>query len=206
MYGKGEAEVSGSSSPAYYEIRIEGVLDSHWAGWFDGLHMHSERSETVITGRLADQSALHGVLAKVRDLGLCLTSVRRLGPATSVRERSHEKRSCLAGQPRRPGATPGRRPANRWLVLTIVLLAVFMQLLDTTITTVAIPSIQSPLPLNLLGVQLVTVDLFLLVLPLLAGRDQGGEDRQVRARIGVALLAVVASYEGGIEMFRTCVR
>jgi hypothetical protein len=78
--GEGGAGVSGPSSPAYYEIRIEGVLDSHWAGWSNGLHMYSEGSETVITGLLADRSALHGALAKVRDLGLCLICVRRLGP------------------------------------------------------------------------------------------------------------------------------
>ncbi len=72
--------VSGSSSPVSYEIRIEGVLGSHGAAWFDGLHVCSEGRETVITGLLADQPALHGVLARVRDLGLCLISVRRLGP------------------------------------------------------------------------------------------------------------------------------
>jgi hypothetical protein len=78
MLDKGGAGVSGSSSPAYYEIRVEGVLDSNWADWFNGLHVHSEGNQTVITGLLTDQPALHGVLAKVRDLGLCLISVRRI--------------------------------------------------------------------------------------------------------------------------------
>lgn len=109
--GEGGAGVSGPSSPAYYEIRIEGVLDNHWAGWFDGLHMHSEGNETVITGRLADQSALHGALAKVRDLGLCLICVRRLGRATAGRERGHKKRS--PGSPTMNGADPHQQAPRR---------------------------------------------------------------------------------------------
>jgi hypothetical protein len=70
--------VNGSGGPAQYEIRVQGVLDSWWAAWFDGLQLSSEGEETVISGLLADQPALHGLLAKVRDLGLCLISVRRL--------------------------------------------------------------------------------------------------------------------------------
>jgi hypothetical protein len=70
--------VSGSGSPMRYEIRVEGVLDSHWAAWFEGLQVNSEGSETVICGLVADQPALHGLLVKVRDLGLCLVAVRRL--------------------------------------------------------------------------------------------------------------------------------
>jgi hypothetical protein len=72
--------VNGASSPARYEIRIEGVLDSHWAAWFEGLQVTSNGGETVISGQLADQAALHGLLTRVRDLGLCLISVRRLDP------------------------------------------------------------------------------------------------------------------------------
>jgi hypothetical protein len=69
--------VNGPVSPARYEIRVEGVLDSCWAAWFDGLQLENDGRETVISGLLADQAALHGLLAKVRDLGLCLISVRR---------------------------------------------------------------------------------------------------------------------------------
>jgi hypothetical protein len=63
---------------AHYEIRVDGALDSRWAAWFEGLEVKTDDSETVISGLLADQAALHGVLTKVRDLGLCLISVRRL--------------------------------------------------------------------------------------------------------------------------------
>jgi hypothetical protein len=65
---------------AHYEIRVEGTLDSCWEAWFDGLEVRNERSETVLSGLLIDQSALHGALAKIRDIGLCLISVQRLDP------------------------------------------------------------------------------------------------------------------------------
>jgi hypothetical protein len=64
--------------PARYEIRVAGVLDSRWSAWFDDLQISGQGEETVIRGLLADQPALHGLLIKVRDLGLCLISVRRL--------------------------------------------------------------------------------------------------------------------------------
>jgi hypothetical protein len=69
---------SAAGGPAQYEIRVAGVLDSRWAAWFNGLQCSGQDDETVIRGLLADQSALHGLLTKVRDLGLCLISVRRL--------------------------------------------------------------------------------------------------------------------------------
>ena len=60
-----------------YEIRVRGELDPQWSSWFDGLHVERARpGETVIVGPVADQSALHGVLARVRDLGMPLLSVR----------------------------------------------------------------------------------------------------------------------------------
>jgi hypothetical protein len=75
------ARVSASGGPARYEIRVAGVLDGWWAAWFDGLQISGQGEETVICGLLADQPALHGLLTKVRDLGLCLISVRRLDAA-----------------------------------------------------------------------------------------------------------------------------
>jgi hypothetical protein len=72
------AGVNASGGSARYEIRVAGVLDARWAAWFNGLQVSGQGDETVICGPLADQAALHGVLTKVRDLGLCLLSVRRL--------------------------------------------------------------------------------------------------------------------------------
>jgi hypothetical protein len=65
---------------ASYEIRVEGLLGQTWSAWFDGLDVTTEGVQSVLTGELADDAALHGVLAKVRDLGLQLISVRRLDP------------------------------------------------------------------------------------------------------------------------------
>jgi len=62
----------------YYEIRVEGHLAVGWSDWFEGLIVRQEASgETVLCG-LLDQAALHGVLAKVRDLGLVLLTVQRM--------------------------------------------------------------------------------------------------------------------------------
>ena len=72
--------MSGSGSLAHYEIRIEGALDGRWTSWFEGLQVKSEGKQMIISGPLIDQPALYGVLVKVRDLGLCLISVRRLDP------------------------------------------------------------------------------------------------------------------------------
>ena len=64
-----------------YEIRLTGHLDAHWAAWFDGLIVSQETDgTTVISGPIADQAALHGVLQRVRDLGLPLVSVIRVEP------------------------------------------------------------------------------------------------------------------------------
>ncbi|MDQ1427236.1 MAG: hypothetical protein QOK39_712 [Acidimicrobiaceae bacterium] len=64
-----------------YEIRLKGRLDIRWAAWFDGLSFtHESDGTTVIHGIVADQSALHGLLQKVRDLGLPLVSVIQIDP------------------------------------------------------------------------------------------------------------------------------
>ena len=70
--------MSGVSWPARYEIRVDSVLDDHWSGWLEGLRIETEADSTVISGTVSDQSALHGVLDKLRDLGLTVIAVRRL--------------------------------------------------------------------------------------------------------------------------------
>jgi hypothetical protein len=73
--------------PAHYEIRVRGVLDSGWSDWFEGLAVSSDESgQTLIAGPVADQAALHGLLAKVRDLGLPLLSVQRISPGHESEE------------------------------------------------------------------------------------------------------------------------
>jgi hypothetical protein len=62
--------------PEYYEIKIKGHLDPHWSDWFMGLKLtHLEGDETLISGSLPDQGALHGLLERIRDLSLTLISV-----------------------------------------------------------------------------------------------------------------------------------
>jgi hypothetical protein len=68
-------------SPGRYEIRLKGHLDSRWAAWFDGLSLSNENDgTTIIGGPVVDQAALHGLLQKVRDLGLPLVSVTQVQP------------------------------------------------------------------------------------------------------------------------------
>ena len=62
-----------------YEIRLQGHLDDHWVDWLEGLALTRENDgTTTLTGQLADQAALHGVLNKIRDLNLPIVSVRRV--------------------------------------------------------------------------------------------------------------------------------
>jgi len=62
-----------------YQIRVKGNLDRKWSDWFDGFTIVSQaHDETLLTGPVADQAALHGLLAKVRDLGLPLLLVKRV--------------------------------------------------------------------------------------------------------------------------------
>jgi hypothetical protein len=65
-----------SNPPAIYQIRIEGHLDRRWTDWFEGLTISlKDNGDTLLTGPVVDQAALHGLLKKVRDLGMPLRSV-----------------------------------------------------------------------------------------------------------------------------------
>jgi hypothetical protein len=70
--------------PRQYQLRVEGGLDDRWSEWFEGLTITpAENGETLVTGWVADQAALHGLLKKVRDLGLPLLSLNPLEPGAS---------------------------------------------------------------------------------------------------------------------------
>lgn len=69
------------NQPELYQIRIKGHLDDTWADWFDGMSItRTDNGETLLTGPVVDQAALHGLLRRVRDLGLPLLLVIRAGP------------------------------------------------------------------------------------------------------------------------------
>lgn len=77
--------------PGVYEIRVKGHLDDRWADWFDGLTITLEdNGDSLLTGPVVDQAALHGLLRKVRDLGL---------PLIAVIEVELEQADALDGQP-----------------------------------------------------------------------------------------------------------
>ena len=67
-------------SPMHYRIKVEGCLDKKWADWFEGMAVRYEGDVTVLEGPVVDQAALHGLLARVRDLNLILISVQRTEP------------------------------------------------------------------------------------------------------------------------------
>ena len=73
--------------PGLYEIRLKGHLDDQWSDWFGGLTITLEEDgNTLLTGPVVDQAALHGLLKKVRDLGMPLVSVKPIehGPSTTL--------------------------------------------------------------------------------------------------------------------------
>ena len=70
-----------ADDPGQYEVRLKGHLDPRWSAWFDGLILTEDSDgTTVIHGSVIDQAALHGLLQKVRDIGLPLVSVTRVDP------------------------------------------------------------------------------------------------------------------------------
>lgn len=61
-----------------YQIRLKGILDSSWSDWFNGFTITVQGDETVLIGVVCDQSALHGILTKINDLGLPIVSVEKI--------------------------------------------------------------------------------------------------------------------------------
>jgi hypothetical protein len=69
------------SQPVVYQIRIKGQLDTQWANWFEGMTITLEdNGDTLLSGSVVDQAGLHGLLKKVRDLGMPLVSVCPVDP------------------------------------------------------------------------------------------------------------------------------
>jgi hypothetical protein len=68
----------GARWPARYVVRVDGALDARWSDWFEGLQVETQGSQTVISGSVADRSALYGILDRVCDLGLSVVDVHRV--------------------------------------------------------------------------------------------------------------------------------
>ncbi len=67
-------------SPSFYQIQVRGTLDESWSDWFDGFSITQQYDQTLLAGKVIDQAALLGILAKVNDLGLVILSVKRIDP------------------------------------------------------------------------------------------------------------------------------
>ena len=77
--------------PEYFQIRIKEHLDQRWSEWFSGLKLtYTEVDETLLSGLLPDQSALHGLLERIRDLNLALISVTSGGSFTPDSDKENE--------------------------------------------------------------------------------------------------------------------
>jgi hypothetical protein len=77
-----------------YEIRVQGHFDTRWSAWLDGLDItHAPDGTTVIHGPVADQAALHGLLSRVRDIGLPLISITRIQPEPGLPAATHPNTS-----------------------------------------------------------------------------------------------------------------
>jgi hypothetical protein len=86
--------------PSLYQIRLKGHLGSQWATHFEGFTLiNSENGEALLTGVITDQAALHGVLAKIRDLGLPLLSVNCLPEVEASDDAASESSSQEETQP-----------------------------------------------------------------------------------------------------------
>ena len=80
------------SQPVIYQIRLKGHLSPQWKNWFEGLTITVENGDTLLTGPVADQAALHGLLKKVRDLGLPLVSVVQVQHDDTHQDRSNKEK------------------------------------------------------------------------------------------------------------------
>ena len=115
-------------NPAFYEIRLKGHLDAQWAPWFDDLTITlEENGDTLLSGPVADQAALHGVLKKVRDLGMPLLSV------VPIQTPRYEK-----GEKMNQSTTPAKTIDTKVLLSTLWIV-VMINILQADILSLYIP-------------------------------------------------------------------
>ena len=100
---------------SFYEIRVKGRLDTHWATWFEGLTLAYDRDTTVLRGSLVDEAALHGVLSKIAGLNLRLLSVNAVeaeaaASATPATLATADTMMPAQPAPKRKARPPRKRP------------------------------------------------------------------------------------------------
>ncbi len=122
-----------SSQPAVYQIRLKGHLDSQWTDWFEGLTITLEEDgDTLLTGPLVDQAALHGLLKKVRDLGMPLISVNRVqfNETHPYRSKKEKEMNTIKST---TGIDPRVKLSLLWIfVVLLMVYADIVSLLDPT--------------------------------------------------------------------------
>ena len=140
----------------FYEIRIEGHLEGQWADWFSGMSIILEEDgTTLLSGPVADQPALYGLLRKVRDLGLPLVAVRRVTGALNPQSTNHE------GATQKMKANIITKPDTK-ILLSTLWIVVMINMLKADILSLYIPgaveevastsaSTGTPIPLLMLG-------------------------------------------------------
>ena len=81
-----------------YRIKLKGCLDAKWSDWFDQMAISTHGGNTILTGPVADQAALHGLLIRIRDLNLTLLSIECIEPKKRQNDRSPELQSNREGR------------------------------------------------------------------------------------------------------------
>ena len=91
-------------APTGYQLRVAGHLDAHWSGWFGDLTLtHEDDGTTTLGGSVTDQAELHGLLMKIRDLGVTLISVKVIDTAETKSELQPASTPTQAADPAQPG-------------------------------------------------------------------------------------------------------
>lgn len=156
-----------STQPTIYQIRLKGHLDSQWTDWFEGLTITLEEDgNTLLTGPLADQAALHGLLKKIRDLGMPLVSVVQvqLEGTHSYRSKKEKKISTNAST---IGIDPRVKLSLLWIfVIVNMAYADILSLMDPTSIIRGI-MVGNPLPAGglLAGAIVMETSFVMVVLP-----------------------------------------
>ncbi len=92
MVDKKSTSPSNDETGIHYEIKVKGYLEEHWADWLGGLSItHDAHGNSLLTGVVPDQAALHGILTQIRDLGVTLISLMPQNIGVEDKERKEEK-------------------------------------------------------------------------------------------------------------------